>query len=240
MTPLQSCSTLLWGAQLLQISGNMLFFILYYAVQGVSFQEIFGELYFLPGWSYFFSIFHSIPLTLIGSVLCFIGLKVVSREASKEVEPLGGTTDIEEGKEAYDVQVAGQDGSGCCGLGKGCSKAYHPPSALRFTMYWCMAMCMHSTLDFFLHNDDAHKHFLPFSSYQFISPVRPNQNNDHYGYIVGPIEAVLSIAGGVWILKNIHWKNKCESRCWKVVLGFCILTYVALFVFNMLYIFTEL
>ncbi|MDY6783360.1 MAG: hypothetical protein SW833_12595 [Cyanobacteriota bacterium] len=48
----------------------------------------------------------------------------------------------------------------------------------------------HSLLDLPVHNDDAHRHFFPFSNYRFISPFSYWDPN-HYGRIVAAIELLL-------------------------------------------------
>ena len=60
-------------------------------------------------------------------------------------------------------------------------------------MILCVSMVCHSLLDLPLHNDDAHRHFFPFSDYRFISPFSYWDVN-HYGRIVALIEMVLVLA----------------------------------------------
>jgi hypothetical protein len=57
-------------------------------------------------------------------------------------------------------------------------------------MILCISMVCHSLLDLPVHNDDAHRHFFPFSNYRFISPFSYWDKN-HYGSIVALIEMVL-------------------------------------------------
>ena len=54
----------------------------------------------------------------------------------------------------------------------------------------CISMVCHSLLDLPVHNDDAHRHFFPFSDYRFISPFSYWDVN-HYGRIVALIELSL-------------------------------------------------
>lgn len=52
---------------------------------------------------------------------------------------------------------------------------------------------LHLMFDFPLHNHDARMHFWPVSDWKFISPVS-YWDDRHYGWIVGPIEGLLSLA----------------------------------------------
>ena len=54
----------------------------------------------------------------------------------------------------------------------------------------CMSMILHSLGDLPVHNDDAHRHFFPFSNYRFISPFSYWDRN-HYGSIVSLVEMLL-------------------------------------------------
>jgi hypothetical protein len=51
-------------------------------------------------------------------------------------------------------------------------------------------MALHVPEDFFLHNEDAHRHFYPFWDWRFRSPVS-YWDPSHYGRIAAPIEAAV-------------------------------------------------
>lgn len=53
-----------------------------------------------------------------------------------------------------------------------------------------ISMILHSLGDLPVHNDDAHRHFFPFSNYRFISPFSYWDRN-HYGSIVSLVEILL-------------------------------------------------
>ena len=53
-----------------------------------------------------------------------------------------------------------------------------------------LSMILHSLGDLPVHNDDAHRHFFPFSNYRFISPFSYWDRN-HYGSIVSLVEMLL-------------------------------------------------
>ena len=53
-----------------------------------------------------------------------------------------------------------------------------------------VSMILHSVGDLPVHNDDAHRHFFPFSNYRFISPFSYWDRN-HYGSIVSLVEMLL-------------------------------------------------
>ena len=53
-----------------------------------------------------------------------------------------------------------------------------------------ISMILHSLGDLPVHNDDAHRHFFPFSNYRFISPIS-YWDRKHYGSIVSLVEMLL-------------------------------------------------
>ena len=57
-----------------------------------------------------------------------------------------------------------------------------------------LSMIVHDFCDLPLHNDDAHRHFLPFSHYRFISPVS-YWDPKYYGQFVafGELSLVLAL-----------------------------------------------
>ena len=70
----------------------------------------------------------------------------------------------------------------------------------------CISMICHSLLGLPVHNDDAHRHFFPFSNHRFISPLSYWDKN-HYGAIVALIEMALVIGVNpiVFSLLNSPW-----------------------------------
>ncbi len=85
----------------------------------------------------------------------------------------------------------------------------------------CISLILHSLLDLPVHNDDAHRHFFPFSNYRFISPIS-YWDPKHYGSIIASIEILLVLLGtwrvfpginsivgkGLMILVNIfYWSS---------------------------------
>ena len=53
-----------------------------------------------------------------------------------------------------------------------------------------LSMILHSLGDLPVHNDDAHRHFFPFSNYRFISPFS-YWDRTHYGSIISLVEMLL-------------------------------------------------
>ncbi len=62
----------------------------------------------------------------------------------------------------------------------------------RWGIAFAGAGLLHLALDFPLHHDDARQHFWPVSNWVFESPVS-YWDSQHYGNIVGPIEAVICL-----------------------------------------------
>jgi len=56
-------------------------------------------------------------------------------------------------------------------------------------MLLCASAILHGLEDLPLHNDDAHRHFFPFSNWRFQSPFS-YWDSDYYGNIIGSLEAI--------------------------------------------------
>ena len=69
-----------------------------------------------------------------------------------------------------------------------------------FTAFFA-SMGIHVLGDWPLHHDDAHRHLFPFSDWRFESPVS-YWDPAHYGSIVAPLEALLVIAGGLFLMRR--------------------------------------
>jgi hypothetical protein len=89
------------------------------------------------------------------------------------------------------------------------------PAGLGLLLFAAAAL-LHVLLDFPVHTDDAHVHFWPFSDWRFHSPVSYYQR-DHYGDIVGTIEAIV----GIGLAAYIVWR----FRSWKVRLCAALLVF---------------
>ncbi len=99
----------------------------------------------------------------------------------------------------------------------------------QFRRYWLMAllasMLLHTAGDLPLHNDDAHRHFFPFSDWRFASPVS-YWDPEHYGYWASLIEFVCALAAAVFLyLKNAAMRPWVASIM-AVYLAYWIYVYV--------------
>lgn len=66
-----------------------------------------------------------------------------------------------------------------------------------------ISLVLHSLLDLPVHNDDAHRHFFPFSNYRFISPIS-YWDPKHYGSIVALIEILLVLLATLRVFPGIN------------------------------------
>ncbi|MDJ0733807.1 MAG: hypothetical protein QNJ47_06915 [Nostocaceae cyanobacterium] len=69
--------------------------------------------------------------------------------------------------------------------------------------YWYLEIIgisalVHSVFDFPVHNDDAHRHFFPFSHYRFISPIS-YWNPKYHGRVVSLIEKLLVLVATLYV-----------------------------------------
>lgn len=69
-----------------------------------------------------------------------------------------------------------------------------------------LSMLLHCLFDLPLHNDDAHRHFFPFSDWRFISPVS-YWDPDHFGRYMIVLEIVFSLAACAYLTlkQNSAW-----------------------------------
>jgi len=79
------------------------------------------------------------------------------------------------------------------------------------------SMVMHSLFDFPLHHDDAHRHFWPLFDFRFASPLS-YWDPAHYGQFIAPLELLLVVAGGAWLLRTSE--STKLFRCTAAVLFF--------------------
>ncbi len=66
-----------------------------------------------------------------------------------------------------------------------------------------VSIALHALEDLPVHHDDAHRHFLPFSNFRFISPVS-YWDNDHFGAIAGSIEFILMITASLYLFSRVR------------------------------------
>ncbi len=67
----------------------------------------------------------------------------------------------------------------------------------------CLSLILHSLFDLPVHNDDAHRHFFPFSDYRFISPLS-YWDPKHYGRIVALFEMFFVFLGTLWSFSFVN------------------------------------
>jgi hypothetical protein len=81
--------------------------------------------------------------------------------------------------------------------------------------WFSISAFFHSIVDFFVHTDDAYRHFYPFSDWKFKSPVS-YWNNAEYGQYVSFFDSTLVIALLVYLYTKYQHKS---IRMLIVVLG---------------------
>ena len=78
------------------------------------------------------------------------------------------------------------------------------------------SMAVHCVTDLLVHREDAHAHFFPLSSWQFVSPVS-YWDPRHYGSLVGAFELVLVFGGAVVLITCYRLQS------WRVIAGLLLL-----------------
>lgn len=68
-----------------------------------------------------------------------------------------------------------------------------------------LSAAFHALGDLPVHNHDAHRHFLPFSNYRFISPLS-YWDPKHHGKVVAVVEKILVLVSTIYLFPRIdHW-----------------------------------
>lgn len=70
------------------------------------------------------------------------------------------------------------------------------------------SLLLHAILDFPVHAEDAHRQFLPFSQYRFISPIS-YWDVRYHGRVVGIVEALLVLVSTIflWTRAASYWER---------------------------------
>jgi hypothetical protein len=68
---------------------------------------------------------------------------------------------------------------------------------------FCLAALLSAVEDFFVHHDDGHAHFFPFSDYRFESPVS-YWDPAHYGWYAFATEVIVVLAASVWTYRRLE------------------------------------
>lgn len=87
-------------------------------------------------------------------------------------------------------------------------------------VFLAAAITVHAATDLPVHVDDGHRHFWPFSSFVFNSPLS-YWDNSHHGGIVSVVEAVLGIVCAV-----ILWRRFPDRRI-RLLCALAITAYIA-------------
>ncbi|MFN6572595.1 hypothetical protein [Dendronalium sp. ChiSLP03b] len=66
-----------------------------------------------------------------------------------------------------------------------------------------ISVLLHCLLDLPIHNNDAHRHFFPFSNYRFISPIS-YWDRKHYGSIVALVEILLVFLTSIYLFMTMR------------------------------------
>jgi hypothetical protein len=95
----------------------------------------------------------------------------------------------------------------------------------------CLSAILHSLGDLPVHNDDAHRHFFPFSNYRFISPISYWDRN-HYGTIVSFVEMLLVLLSSYHVF---GWINSYVGKGLLILVNcFYLIMYVIFYLRSLL------
>ena len=92
----------------------------------------------------------------------------------------------------------------------------------------CWSMLLHCMVDFFLHREDAHRHFFPFWDYKFKSPIS-YWETDHHAGIVSAIEVVVTIGASVYLFPRLQ--SQFAKGALIAVNALSVLLYIAFILF---------
>jgi len=94
----------------------------------------------------------------------------------------------------------------------------------------CASMLLHAAVDFFLHHDDAHRHFFPLLEWRFASPVS-YWDPRYFGNVMAPAEAIGVVAACLLIarttpLRSVRWVVAAIALLYLAFLAFALHTWV--------------
>ena len=92
----------------------------------------------------------------------------------------------------------------------------------------CWSMLLHCLADFFLHREDAHRHFFPFLDYKFKSPIS-YWETDYHARIVSAVEIVATIGASVYLFPRLQ--SHFAKGALIAVNALCVLLYIAFILF---------
>ena len=87
-----------------------------------------------------------------------------------------------------------------------------------------LSMGLHAATDLLVHHDDAHRHFLPLSTWRFHSPIS-YWDPQHFGHVFAAAEALFATVGCALLLR------RSRPRAVRLVAAFTAAAYVAFAVF---------
>ena len=70
----------------------------------------------------------------------------------------------------------------------------------RLAALFFLSMLLHVLADFFLHHDDAHRHFFPFWDFRYLSPVS-YWDPRYHGAVVFPLEVISVLAAAIILVR---------------------------------------
>lgn len=80
-----------------------------------------------------------------------------------------------------------------------------------------LSMALHVAGDFFVHREDGHRHFFPFTDWHFISPVS-YWDPAHHGLIFGSFEALGVVLGSVVLIRRREVWRRIGVACLAIYL----------------------
>ena len=89
----------------------------------------------------------------------------------------------------------------------------------RALQFFALSVILHAALDLPVHVDDGHRHFLPFSTFRFESPVS-YWDREFHGHTIGLLGIVVTLFAGIYVF------YKVPSRTFRVVVVLSLITLV--------------
>jgi len=93
----------------------------------------------------------------------------------------------------------------------------------RLLQWFSLSALLHASLDFFVHHDDAYRHFWPLTDWRFFSPLS-YYDPLYYGSWVNSVDSIIVIALLAW-LGSIY-----NSKWAKIGIGTLIVLYVFVYI----------
>jgi len=234
----------------------LLIFFIYQISIGENAQRMFDEIYYEQRWQIVFGFFHGFFTYATAILICALLLKCtgdlplalaqnniknrimnskINKKEDKDIEADGNIETYDATPRALSVTdntdgtISGDNNDGNEERIEDHDEKHWSYHWLVGTIYFAFSAFLHSSFDFFVHHDDGHESFAPFSIWKFQSPVS-YWDIDHFSWIVSPIETAAVVYSCIFIWREHRRNNRKRACLTGTTLCIVLITYLLMFI----------